>query len=467
MERREGYAYLLKYIIRFGDLIVLNALYMLLLYFMSEEGYMSSLGPQRKVIYFLFVNLTYFFVVSVIRPVTLEHFVYFDKVVQKASAQMIMCIICLTALLAVSKLFVIPAVCWILGSLVIGGVFVLWHILFRIIIKSYRKSGKNYRFVAIIGKDKASEELYESLRDNAYGYKVLGYFSEEPSEDGDRLPPYLGAPNDIESYIETNRIDELYYASVRQRDVYVKSMMSICDKHMIRFYLVPEYYKYVQRRMVLHVLNSTPVLSLRNEPLQEPTNRVVKRGLDIMVSLGVLLTIFPIIYIICGALIKLSSPGPIFFKQKRTGFQGKEFDCYKFRSMKMNKASDLKSATRNDPRVTKIGAFMRKTSLDEFPQFINVLKGDMSVVGPRPHMLKHTEEYSALISKFMVRHLVKPGITGWAQVCGCRGETKTVRDMEERVKKDVWYIENWSFYLDLKIIFLTVVNVFKGEENAF
>lgn len=467
MERKEGYAYLLNYIVRFGDLVTLNILYILLLYFMSEEGYMSSLGPQRKIIYVLFINLTYFFVVSVIRPVTLEHFVYFDKVVQKASAQMIMYIVCFTALLAVSKLFVIPALAWVLGNIVIGGLFVLWHILFRIIIKCYRKSGKNYRFVAMVGKDKASVELYESLRDNAYGYKVLGYFSEEPSENGDELPPYLGSPKDFETYIENHRIDELYYASNRQRDVYVKKMMGICDKKMIRFYLVPEYYKYVQRRMVLHVLNSTPVLSLRNEPLQEPMNRVIKRSLDIVVSLGVLVTIFPIIYIICGTIIKLSSPGPIFFKQKRTGVQGKEFDCYKFRSMKLNKTSDLKSATRNDPRVTKIGAFMRKTSLDEFPQFINVLKGEMSVVGPRPHMLKHTEEYSALISRFMVRHLVKPGITGWAQVCGWRGETKTVRDMEERVKKDVWYIENWSFYLDLKIIFLTVINVFRGEENAF
>ncbi|MGL5893358.1 MAG: sugar transferase [Bacteroidales bacterium] len=165
--------------------------------------------------------------------------------------------------------------------------------------------------------------------------------------------------------------------------------------------------------------------------------------------------------------IKSSSPGPIFFKQTRTGLNGADFTCYKFRTMHVNSQADTQQAEKNDPRKTRLGNFLRKSSIDELPQFINVLLGDMSVVGPRPHMLRHTEEYSAIIDRYMVRHLIKPGITGWAQVNGFRGETKTLKQMESRIKRDVWYLENWSFLLDVRIILLTILNAIRGEENAY
>ena len=236
---------------------------------------------------------------------------------------------------------------------------------------------------------------------------------------------------------------------------------------MIRFFIVPEFYRNVKKSLVMEVLESVPLLTIRREPLLAVYNRILKRSFDIVFSLVILVTVFPIMYIIIGILIKLSSPGPILFKQKRTGLYGHDFECYKFRTMKVNAEADTKQAIKDDPRKTKIGNFLRKTNLDEFPQFINVLKGDMSVVGPRPHMLKHTEQYSALIDKYMVRHLVKPGITGWAQVTGYRGETKTLEQMEGRVKRDVWYIENWTFFLDLKIIVVTLLNMSRGEKNAY
>ena len=161
-------------------------------------------------------------------------------------------------------------------------------------------------------------------------------------------------------------------------------------------------------------------------------------------------------------------PGPVFFRQKRNGINGDEFTCLKFRSMRVNADADKVQATKNDPRKTKWGNIMRKTNIDELPQFINVLLGDMSIVGPRPHMVKHTEEYGALVDKYMVRHYTKPGITGWAQVTGSRGETSELWMMEERIKKDIWYVENWSLLLDLKIIFKTITNVFGGEKgNAY
>ena len=163
----------------------------------------------------------------------------------------------------------------------------------------------------------------------------------------------------------------------------------------------------------------------------------------------------------------MQSPGPIFFVQKRTGLNGEDFNCYKFRSMHVNKDADMQQATLDDPRKFPFGNFMRKTNLDEFPQFFNVLKGDMSIVGPRPHMLKHTEIYSGMIDKYMVRHFSKPGITGWAQVTGFRGETKELWQMEERIKRDIWYIENWTFWLDMRIIAKTFVSIIKPDKNAY
>ena len=211
----------------------------------------------------------------------------------------------------------------------------------------------------------------------------------------------------------------------------------------------------------------TEAIALSREVLDEVRNKAIKRTFDVLFSLVVLLTIFPLLFLIVAIAIKLSSPGPVFFKQLRTGLNGKEFWCYKFRSMRVNKASDKLQATKDDPRKTRVGDFLRKSNIDEIPQFINVLIGDMSVVGPRPHMIKHTEDYSELIDNYMDRHLVKPGITGLAQVRGFRGETRELHQMAGRVRLDVFYIQNWSLALDLKIIYRTVRNVVQGEKLAY
>jgi exopolysaccharide biosynthesis polyprenyl glycosylphosphotransferase len=208
-------------------------------------------------------------------------------------------------------------------------------------------------------------------------------------------------------------------------------------------------------------------MTLRNEPLENIVNRFVKRLFDIGFSTLVFILFLWWFIPLIALIIKLTSKGPVFFIQERSGIKNKSFNVIKFRTMYVNDDAHYKQATKYDERITPIGKFLRSTSLDEMPQFINVLTGQMSVIGPRPHMLKHTEEYSKIIDKFMVRHLVKPGITGWAQVNGYRGETKEVEDMEGRVRADVWYIENWSFTLDIKIIILTIINLLRGEENAF
>ena len=244
-------------------------------------------------------------------------------------------------------------------------------------------------------------------------------------------------------------------------------LMKFSDQNLIRLRIIPDFRSFLFRKVKINFYGSIPIITLREEPLQDELNRIIKRIFDLAFSLLVILFIYPWLIPIVSIAVKLSSKGPVFFKQLRSGINNKDFYCYKFRTMELNPLSDKIQATKNDPRITKIGAFLRKTSLDEFPQFLNVFKGEMSIVGPRPHMLQHTQQYAKIIDSYMVRHLVKPGITGPAQVYGYRGEIKTASDMEKRVELDLWYIENWSVLLDLKLIFLTAWNMIRGEDAAF
>lgn len=238
--------------------------------------------------------------------------------------------------------------------------------------------------------------------------------------------------------------------------------------NVVHFYSVPNVSNYLHHRMYFNMIGSVPYLSFFRDPLSSSVqNRVIKRTFDIVFSLTFLCTLFPIVLLVVAVITKITMPGPLFFRQKRNGLNDKVFYCIKFRSMRVNDDADKVQATKDDPRKTKWGNIMRKTNIDELPQFINVLLGDMSVVGPRPHMLKHTEEYSQLIDKYMVRHFVRPGITGWSQVTGFRGETKELSQMEGRVKGDIWYIEHWTFWLDLYIIFKTIANAIRGEKEAY
>ena len=349
-------------------------------------------------------------------------------------------------------------------------VIVSYRLAFRYFLELYRKQGGNVRKVILIGSHENMQELYHAMTDDpTSGYRVLGYFEDFPS---DRYPSdvlYLGHPQEVNNFLEQNvgRVDQLYCSLPSARSAEIVPIINYCENHLVRFFSVPNVRNYLKRRMHFEMLGNVPVLSIRREPLELLENRVIKRTFDIVCSTLFLCTVFPFIYIAVGIAIKMSSPGPVFFKQKRSGEDGKEFWCYKFRSMRVNTQCDTLQATEHDPRKTRIGEIIRKTSIDELPQFINVLKGDMSIVGPRPHMLKHTVEYSQLINKFMVRHFVKPGITGWAQVTGYRGETKELWQMEGRVMRDIWYIEHWTFLLDLYIMYKTVYNAIHGEKKAY
>ena len=463
LDRRHGY--LIQWLIGIGDMVVLNLMF-LLVYHELDSFYAKAIDNNLREV-LLLLNFCYFFSLYFV-PIQLHRsIVYLDKIVQRAFSVISLLIFLFATCLIflnVGDVLATFLVVYYVSTIV---VFSCWRVFVRMLLKFYRRKGYNFKRVVIVGAGKNGMELYRAMRDDISSeFNILGFFDDNLALK-DILPSYLGTTDKVEEFAIAKDIDEIYCTLPGTNDEKILRMLNFAEKQMIRFYIVPEFYRNVKKSMVMEFLESVPLLTIRREPLQAFYNRALKRSFDLVFSSVVLCTIFPILYVLIGFLIKRSSPGPIFFKQKRTGLYGHDFECYKFRTMRVNDQADTMQAVKDDPRKTKIGDFLRRTNLDEFPQFINVFKGDMSVVGPRPHMLKHTEQYSALIDKYMVRHLVKPGVTGWAQVTGYRGETKTLEQMEGRVKRDVWYIENWTFFLDLKIIVVTLVNMFRGDKNAY
>lgn len=344
------------------------------------------------------------------------------------------------------------------------------------ILKYFRSKGRNSCTVVFIGNDPAVSEMYKTMtEDPSAGYIVKGYYADEDITKAPKGLKRIGTMKQLQELISStmndtikgapSNIDEAF-CCLSHKSPEIIDIMHFCAKNVIHFYYLPRVIGEYKLHLDAQNFMGRTVYSNHIEPLSIISNRFIKRSFDIVVSGFACLCVLPFIPII-ALIIKIQSPGPIFFKQARTGLNGDSFYCLKFRSMHVNKDADKAQATKNDPRKFAFGNFMRKTNIDEFPQFINVLKGDMSIVGPRPHMLHHTEVYGSLIDKYMVRHFSKPGITGWAQVTGYRGETKELWQMEERIRRDIWYIENWSFWLDIKIIFMTAKSIVCPDKNAY
>lgn len=330
-------------------------------------------------------------------------------------------------------------------------------------LKKYRiVLGGNYRNAIIVGYTEGAknlQKLFETRPD--YGYKFKGFFSDMYTD-----PVVKGSIQDIPDFVLKNKIDDIYCALGEMKDNQIKELVEFADFHQKTIKFIPESEEIYSKNLVVDYYEFFPVLSLKRSPLNELLNKAFKRFFDIVFSLIIIVFILSWLIPLIAILIKLESKGPIFFKQGRPGLNQKEFFCYKFRSMQVNDNTE-DSVTKNDPRITALGAFLRRTSLDEMPQFFNVLLGDMSIVGPRPHLWSHNNEYQKKIKKYNVRLQIRPGITGLAQVKGYRGEIETDDEMVNRIKFDVFYIENWSFFLDVKIIVLTIINMIKGQEKAY
>jgi len=333
------------------------------------------------------------------------------------------------------------------------------------IITTLRSRNYDNCEVVYVGAGVNLRYLLKEMNVKGTGYHVHGYFQENVSQNIGKQLPRLGDVADVVDYLKNHHVDMLVCNLPQERANEIVEIMKYCDNNMIRFFTVPNINNYMRSRLELRFVGDMPILSRRNEPLTEPFNRFIKCTFDKIIAL-LALPFVALVFLIVAPIIKIQSPGPIFFNQKRNGRNGKEFYCHKFRSMHVNKDADKVQATENDPRKFKFGDWMRRNNIDELPQVWNVLVGEMSIVGPRPHMKLHNEEYSKLIQGYNLRNIGKPGITGWAQVTGFRGETKELWQMEERVARDVWYLENWSFFLDIKIIWLTFWNMIKKKDKA-
>ncbi len=339
----------------------------------------------------------------------------------------------------------------------------IWRITINILMRKYRAfKGDNYVNVIIIGMNESTRRLESFFQNNIeHDYKYLGFFTNKEETQK------LGDFDKLFNFIIQNNIDEIYCSVKELSNSQMSQLIYFADNNLKTLKFIPDNKYVFSKKLKFENYDLIPILSLSNVPLKGHINRVVKRAFDIMFSLIIIIGFLSWFIPIIALLIKLESKGPIFFKQMRHGTDFNLFACYKFRSMKANKESDKVQATKNDTRVTRIGKFIRKTSIDELPQFYNVLFGSMSVVGPRPLLLSHTNDYKNKINKFMVRHTVKPGITGLAQVSGYRGNIEKELDMQNRVKYDIFYVENWSIFLDFKIIIKTILNIIKGEEKAY
>ncbi|MBS1486816.1 MAG: undecaprenyl-phosphate glucose phosphotransferase [Bacteroidetes bacterium] len=339
----------------------------------------------------------------------------------------------------------------------------IWRLAFIVFLRNQFVRGYHVQQVAVLGYGYLAIQLQRYFNQHPeYGYCVSGFF--DPYQKTEKK---VGDMQAFYRHVADNQIGEVFCCVPDVSHVQVKEVINWCEDKFIKVKVLNEFRAFTLKGIELEQYDNIPVLRVTALPLDDKRYQLLKRIFDVLFSVIFFITIGWWLFALIAILIKLNSQGPVFFKQKRAGQNNTPFTCYKFRTMHVNDQADSVQATKHDPRVTRIGAFLRKTSLDELPQFINVIAGDMSVVGPRPHPLLLNERFVSRINKFMVRHSVKPGITGLAQVKGYRGETQLLHDMKGRFRFDVFYIENWSFVFDLKIIFKTVVNILDGSEKAY
>ena len=474
---------LIKWLVIIGDFILLNVI----IWAFSQWHWRMSTWPEGRVEIFILVNN----IALMLSEMRFSTVIHLRLVGAGEILRRIVGLTCMESVLAYVLLKVFDydlPVGWLQWE--IGTAFMFFLLLKRLIerwfVKLYREAGRNSRAVTLVGSDSELLAVYEKLRnDSTLGYNILGYYGDESMAEmaeknlGKNINKHsrwnqtlerLGSMEDfIQGMKQPDKLklgEELYLCVSRRDSDLVRKISVFCDHRVIRFFYVPMSVESMGVNLKRELLDDMEIFTTYDNPLQNSVNKAIKRTFDIIMSSIFLIPtalMFPFIWLI----IKIQSPGPILFKQKRTGLDGRTFNCYKFRSMHVNADADKLQATKDDPRKYPFGNFMRKTNIDELPQFYNVLQGRMSIVGPRPHMLAHTEQYSQLIDKYMVRHFVKPGVTGWAQVTGYRGETKELWQMEERVKRDIWYIEHWSIWLDIRIIWLTAKSMFIHDKNAY
>ncbi|MBN9350493.1 MAG: undecaprenyl-phosphate glucose phosphotransferase [Chitinophagaceae bacterium] len=447
------------------DLLVLNLSNFILQPVFGQDFTHEYIRAYNR--YFLITNILWILVTFILALYNRKAIVYFTTFIKRTARVFLLYLMLLLAFLFFSRELIVSRWFIFYSTSSFALALALIRFIYLGFIGYFRNSEALTKRVLILGYNNTAAKLADYLESEEQNIQLVGF-----SENEENIHELTNYPIlcDISSTLEVAKkmqVHEIYSTIMPEQDRDLYEMMNQAEKQFIKFKVVPDLNSFFAYDSHIEFYGSIPVLSRRNSALDDMGNIIKKRVLDLVVSSLVIIFLLSWMIPLIGIMIAVESGFPVFFRQLRTGMTDKRFWCLKFRSMKVNKDCDKQQATPNDARITRVGKFLRKTSLDEFPQFINVFMGDISLVGPRPHMLKHTSDYSKVVEEFSVRQFVKPGITGWAQINGFRGEIKGPEDIRKRVEKDLWYIENWTLWLDIQIIFLTVYKVFKGDKNAY
>ena len=455
-----NHEYFLSFYYRIVDTVVLNVAFGLGVYLRFYSG--NSFNFQSNAPFdflqsnyiglLLFINITWFLVSNSQKIYNLQNFTSKNRYIFAVVTAIVLQLLITVAFNGLIKTFYSRF--FLLYTYISFSAFLLVgrKLTFFVYLRKLKKN-KSQTSIVLMGSKAQLSEVQEFLENNisTETQKIV------------QLEPVGIQLQELQKINKDFPISELYVSLSGYLEDEIEELSLFCDNHFIRLRLVFNWKKVGSQNLNVVNFSQTNILKLSLTPLDDQYNALIKRGLDLLFSVLVTVLLFSWLFPIIAIAVKFSSPGPVFFKQKRSGLNNRGFNCYKFRSMKQNAEADAKQATQNDPRITKVGAFLRKTSLDELPQFINVLKGQMSIVGPRPHMLKHTEQYANLVGNFMNRHAIKPGITGLAQIKGFRGEIDDFILLQNRVRLDRFYVNNWTLFFDVKIIFLTIFTMFKDH----
>lgn len=447
------------------DLFVLNTTYIFVQFFLIKKIASKDLSEYLQ--YLIISNGLWLLLSFICRAYAGKIILNFDYFTKRTVQVYLLWVITMLVYLFFTREFVLSRV-YIFITLT-GFSFGLFLNRFLYLgIKRYFKSRHHLlKKVIILGYNETAKKLARYFEEDGISTQLLGFVEDKNNLYELSHYPILCDISNALQMSKENNVEEIFSTITPEQNKEIYTLMYEAEKEFIRFKIVPNLSTFINQSVHVDYFRDLPILSLRSEPLDDVGNRLKKRILDVVVSFFVIVFILSWMIPLLGLLIFIESRGPVFFTQKRTGKNNQPFNCIKFRSMQSNSDSELKQATKGDARITKIGKFIRKTSLDEFPQFLNVFKGEMSVVGPRPHMIKHTDDYSKAVDQYMIRQFLKPGITGWAQIHGLRGEITSPEQIKSRVNKDLWYLENWTLWLDIQIMFLTVYQLFKGDDNAF
>jgi len=456
----QGYSRYQKELNLLGDLAFLNIFYLFGYYF-TYNG-LNTLLHSKYFELLLFFNIAWVLTAFIIQIHDKTRTTPFEIILRRLINALGLYLVLIFAFIGIKgedfyKLYILQS--YFLTALGIT----IFHLSFIVFLKYWRRIGYNYSNVVVVGYGELARELRKFfIFHPEHGYKFHGYFDDSFS--GKQIK---GNTDELFNYVLENNIHEIYCCLPYIDPEKVQYLIDFAEDHFIKIKIIPDFRGFPYKSVEVQLYDYIPVLKVRPQPLEDKFNQFIKRSFDVIFSFLVITLILSWLIPLISLLIKIDSKGPVFFKQKRHGKDNRPFTCYKFRTMISNNEIEFKQAIKNDPRITKFGRFLRKKSLDEIPQFYNVLVGDMSVIGPRPHPIKLNNDYKPQISKFMLRHSVKPGITGLAQAKGYRGETNSLISMKNRVKLDRFYVENWSLLFDIKIIFLTLNHLLRENDNVY